>query len=171
MRGWALYQRTQAATSREAAKREFEQALQIEPDSYEAKLGVAAVAGGGPGERGPAITRNRRKRRRDPVAELLARDPNRSQLHDTMALLRGSRNRLPESRFEWQRAIELDPNDAIAYGQLGVTLIYLASRRRRSRSRKSASGSTRTTPISALAYWSAWPRPPAAAISPRRSTG
>ncbi len=32
MRGWALYQRTQAATSREAAKQEFEQALKIDPE-------------------------------------------------------------------------------------------------------------------------------------------
>jgi tetratricopeptide (TPR) repeat protein len=55
----------------------------------------------------------------------LARNPNRSQLHDTIALLRRYQNRLQESRIEWQRAIELDPNDAIAYGQLGTTLIYL----------------------------------------------
>jgi adenylate cyclase len=40
-------------------------------------------------------------------------------------LLRRVQNRLPESRIEWERAIELDPNNAIAYGQLGVTLIYL----------------------------------------------
>src|SRR5580700_4089056 len=33
MRGWALYQRTQASTSREEAKRDFEQALRIEPTS------------------------------------------------------------------------------------------------------------------------------------------
>jgi tetratricopeptide (TPR) repeat protein len=59
------------------------------------------------------------------LSELLARDSNRSQLHDTIALLRRYQNRLPESRIEWERAIELDPNDAIAYGQLGTTLIYL----------------------------------------------
>ncbi len=39
--------------------------------------------------------------------------------------MRRYQNRLPESRIEWERAIQLDPNDAIAYGQLGVTLIYL----------------------------------------------
>ena len=61
------------------------------------------------------------------LAELLARDPNRSQLHTTIALLRRVQNRLPESRIEWERAIELDPNNAVAMGQLGVTLIYLGA--------------------------------------------
>jgi hypothetical protein len=31
-----------------------------------------------------------------------------------IALLRRFQNRLPESRIEWQRAIELDPNNAAA---------------------------------------------------------
>jgi tetratricopeptide (TPR) repeat protein len=56
---------------------------------------------------------------------MLLQDPNRSQLHGTIALLRRMQNRLPESRSEWERAIALDPNNSIAYGQLGVTLLYL----------------------------------------------
>lgn len=125
MRGWALYQRTQAATSREAAKQEFEQALKIDPDSYEAKLGIAAVLVVDLANGTSDHPENDEAAAEKLLSELLARNPNRAQLHDTTALLRRYQNRLPESRIEWERAIQLDPNDAIAYGQLGVTLIYL----------------------------------------------
>lgn len=125
MRGWALYQRTPAATSRADAKQAFERALQIDPKSYEAKLGIAAslvvdLANGTTDTPAPDEARAETL-----LTELLARDPNRSQLHTTLALLRRYQNRLPESRIEWQRAIDLDPNNAVAYGQLGTTLIYL----------------------------------------------
>jgi TolB-like protein/class 3 adenylate cyclase/Tfp pilus assembly protein PilF len=124
MRGWALYQRAQAATSREGAKREFEQALRIEPNSYDAKLGIASVlvVGLATGSDQPAEDEAQAEKL---LNELLARDPNRSQLQAMIALLRRVQNRLPESRIGWERAIELDPNNAAAYGQLGVTLIYL----------------------------------------------
>jgi len=50
------------------------------------------------------------------LADALQRDPNRSQLHVTIALLRRLQNRLTESRIEWERALALDPNNAAAYG-------------------------------------------------------
>jgi TolB-like protein/class 3 adenylate cyclase/Tfp pilus assembly protein PilF len=125
MRGWALFERTPAAVSRDAAKQEFAQALAIDPDSYDAKLGVGASLvinlSNGATETADADE----ARAEALLGELLTRDPNRSQLHATLALLRRIQNRLPESRIEWERAIELDQNNSIAYGQLGVTLIYL----------------------------------------------
>ncbi len=125
MRGWAVYQRTPAAASRDEAKFDFEQALRLDPKSYDAKLGVAAVLvvslANGLSEQPQADEAQADKL----LAELLARDPNRSQLHVTIALLRRVQNRLPESRIELERAIDLDPNNANAYGQLGLTLIYL----------------------------------------------
>jgi adenylate cyclase len=154
MRGWALYQRTQAATSRETAKQEFEQALKIDPDSYEAKLGIAAVlvvdlANGTSGH--PESDEAEAEKL---LSELLGRNPNRAQLHDTMALLRRYQNRLPESRIEWQRAIELDPNDAIAYGQLGVTLIYLGDPAAAIPLEEKRIHLNPDDPNIALAYWS-----------------
>jgi adenylate cyclase len=125
MRGWALYQRTQVASSRAAARRDFERALELDANSYDARLGIAASLvvdlSGGYSTELAADEATAEKL----LGELLARNPNRSQLHQTIALLRRVQNRLPESRIEWQRAIELDPNNSIAYGQLGVTLIYL----------------------------------------------
>jgi adenylate cyclase len=154
MRGWAQYQRTQAATSRESARRDFEQALQIDPNSYEAKLGIAAALvvdlANGTSEHPESDEAEAEKL----LSELLGRNPNRSQLHDTMALLRRYQNRLPESRIEWQRAIELDPNDAIAYGQLGVTLIYLGDPAAAIPLEEKRIHLNPDDPNIALAYWS-----------------
>ncbi len=154
MRGWALYQRTQAATSREAAKQEFEQALKIDPDSYEAKLGIAAVLvvdlANGTSDHPESDEAEAEKL----LSELLARNPNRAQLHDTTALLRRYQNRLPESRVEWERAIQLDPNDAIAYGQLGVTLIYLGDPAAAIPLEEKRIHLNPDDPNIALAYWS-----------------
>jgi adenylate cyclase len=154
MRGWALYQRTQAASSREVAKQDFEQALQIDANSYEARLGIAAVLvvdlANGTSSRPDTDEVDAEKL----LSELLARNPNRSQLHDTIALLRRYQNRLPESRIEWERAIELDPNDAIAYGQLGVTLIYLGEPAAAIPLAEKRIQLNPNDPNVALAYWS-----------------
>jgi TolB-like protein/Tfp pilus assembly protein PilF len=154
MRGWALYQRAQAAESREAAKKAFEQALTIDPKSYDAKLGIASVlviklAGGT-----SKLPENDEAQAEHLLNELLEHDPNRSQLHATIALLRRVQNRLPESRFELQRAIELDPNNAIAYGQLGVTLIYLGEPAAAIPLEEKRIRLNPNDPNIALAYWS-----------------
>jgi TolB-like protein/class 3 adenylate cyclase/Tfp pilus assembly protein PilF len=154
MRGWALYQRTQASTIREAAEKEFEQALKIDPDSYDAKLGVASclvvdLTNGN--SKDPAADEARAEAL---LSALLARNSNRSQLHTTIALLRRFQNRLPESRIEWQRAIELDPNNAAAYGQLGVTLIYLGDPAAAVPLEEKRIRLNPEDPNIALAYWS-----------------
>ncbi|HXP03849.1 MAG TPA: adenylate/guanylate cyclase domain-containing protein [Stellaceae bacterium] len=154
MRGWALYQRTQVAASRTEAKRDFEKALELDPNSYDATLGIAASLvvdlSGGFSEQPEADEARAEKL----LGELLARDSNRSQLHQTIALLRRVQNRLPESRIEWERAIELDPNNAIAYGQLGVTLIYLGDPARAIPLEEKRIRLNPDDPNSALAYWS-----------------
>jgi adenylate cyclase len=154
MRGWALYQRTQASASRDEAKRDFEQALQIDPNSYDAKLGIAAVlvadlATGSTSQ--PMLDESRAE---TILNELLGRDSNRAQLHVTIALLRRVQNRLPESRIEWERAIELDQNNAVAYGQLGVTLIYLGDPAAAIPLEEKRIRLNPNDPNIALAYWS-----------------
>ena len=153
MRGWALYQRAQAAASREDARQAFERALRIEPKSYEAKLGIASVLV-------VALTNGSDQPEEDEAQaeklldDLLARDPNRSQLHAMIALLRRFQNRLPESRIEWERAIELDPNNAAAYGQLGTTLIYLGDPAAAIPLEEKRIRLNPNDPNIALAYWS-----------------
>jgi len=125
MRGSAVFQRAPGVANRKEAQRYFEQALAIDPNLVDAKIGLATVlvvniADGG--SEAPQIDEDQADRL---LTDALLQDPNRSQLHGTIALLRRLQNRLPESRSEWERAIVLDPNNAIAYGQLGVTLLYL----------------------------------------------
>jgi TolB-like protein/Tfp pilus assembly protein PilF len=153
MRGWALYQRAQAAASREDAKQAFEQALKIDPKSYEAKLGIASVlvVGLATGSDQPEEDEAEAEKL---LNDLRARDPNRSQLHAMIALLRRVQNRLPESRVEWERAIELDPNNAAAYGQLGTTLIYLGDPAAAIPLAEKRIRLNPNDPNIALAYWS-----------------
>jgi adenylate cyclase len=154
MRGWALYQRTQTAASREEAKFDFERALELDPKSYDAKLGIASALVvdliNGFSQHPDADE----TRAETLLSELLARNSNRSQLHTTIALLRRFQNRLPESRIEWQRAIELDPNNASAYGQLGVTLIYLGDPAAAVPLEEKRIRLNPEDPNIALAYWS-----------------
>jgi adenylate cyclase len=154
MRGWALYQRTQTAASREEAKFDFERALELDPKSYDAKLGIASALVvdliNGLSQHPDADE----TRAETLLSELLARNSNRSQLHTTIALLRRFQNRLPESRIEWQRAIELDPNNASAYGQLGVTLIYLGDPAAAVPLEEKRIRLNPEDPNIALAYWS-----------------
>ncbi len=71
-----------------------------------------------------------------------------------IALLRRVQNRLPESRVEWERAIELDPNNAAAYGQLGTTLIYLGDPAAAIPLAEKRIRLNPNDPNIALAYWS-----------------
>jgi tetratricopeptide (TPR) repeat protein len=133
--------------------RAFEQALRIDPKSYDAKLGIASVlvVGLATGSDTPEEDEARAGALLD---ELLVRDPNRSQLHAMTALLRRVQNRLPESRIEWERAIELDPNNAAAIGQLGVTLIYLGEPAAAIPLEEKRIRLNPNDPNIALAYWS-----------------
>src|SRR5205807_5572550 len=125
MRGWALYQRPLSEGNRREALQAFERAQAIDPNSIDAKIGIAAVLAVNLANGTTETPKEDEVRAEKLLADALQRDPNRSQLHVTIALLRRLQNRLTESRIEWERAIALDPNNAVAYGQLGVTLIYL----------------------------------------------
>jgi adenylate cyclase len=154
MRGWALYERTPAASSRDEAKHAFEQALAIDPQSYDAKLGIAGALVVNLSNGTSEDAKTAEARAEALLNELLARDSNRSQLHTTLALLRRMQNRLPQSRIEWERAIELDQNNAIAYGQLGVTLIYLGDPAAAIPLEEKRIRLNPNDPNIALAYWS-----------------
>ena len=125
MRGSATFQRAPGVANRKEAQRDFEHALAIDPNLVEAKIGLATVLVVNLSDGGSEAPQADEARAEALLTDALRQDPNRSQLHGVIALLRRLQNRLPESRSEWERAIALDPNNAIAYGQLGVTLLYL----------------------------------------------
>lgn len=125
MRGWALYYRPPSPASRREAQRVFEQALELDAQSVDARVGLATIIVD------DLVFGWSSSPQRDQVSaeqlllQVLARDQNRSSARHAMGVLRRSQNRLTESRIELETAIALDHNDAIAFFQLGVTLMYL----------------------------------------------
>jgi adenylate cyclase len=154
MRGWALYQRPLNAENRKEALHAFEEAQAIDPNSVDAEIGIAAVLTVNVADGSTETPKDDEARAEKLLADALQRDPNRSQLHVTLALLRRLQNRLPESRIEWERAIALDPNNAAAIGQLGVTLIYLGEPAAAIPLEEKRLRLNPDDPNIALAYWS-----------------
>jgi TolB-like protein/Tfp pilus assembly protein PilF len=125
MRGSAIFQRAPGLANRKEAQGDFERALAIDPNLVDAKIGLATVLVVNLSNGDSEAPQADEAQAEALLTDALRQDPNRSQLHGVVALLRRLQNRLPESRIEWERAIALDPNNSIAYGQLGVTLLYL----------------------------------------------
>jgi TolB-like protein/Flp pilus assembly protein TadD len=125
MRGRALLYRRLSAAIYQEAERSFERALAIDPRSVDARIGIAtalvnSVAGGFSGS-----VQQDEARAEQLLLEALDRDANRSDAHRALGLLRRFQNRLAESRIEWETVIALDRNDAGAFRNLGLTLMYL----------------------------------------------
>jgi adenylate cyclase len=129
MRGWAWYYRPRSATTAREAQQAFERALEIDPRSVDARIGIARlllvnlirnfdIESSRASEQDSA-------RAEQLLLEAIESDPNRSIARSTMGQLRRVQNRLPESRIEYETAIALDPNDDFAYVQLGWTLLLL----------------------------------------------
>jgi adenylate cyclase len=125
MRGWAWYYRaTSGATVREA-QGAFEQALEIDQGSVDARIGIATVLvrkfdeGWGP----PCPEDEARAEQF--LLEALEHDTNRSTAHYAMGMLRRVQNRLAEARIEFETTIALDRNHARSFFRLGQTLMYL----------------------------------------------
>ena len=103
----------------------FEQALELDARSVDARIGLATIlvddlVFGWSSSPQPAEARAEQL-----LLEALELDQNRSTTRHAMGVLRRSQNRLTESRIELETAVALDRNDAIAFFQLGVTLMYL----------------------------------------------
>ena len=125
MRGWTLYYRPPSPALRREAQRMFEQALELDARSVDARIGLATIlvddlVFGWSSSPQPAEARAEQL-----LLEALELDQNRSTTRHAMGVLRRSQNRLTESRIELETAVALDRNDAIAFFQLGVTLMYL----------------------------------------------
>ena len=125
MRGWALYYRPASAPIRQQARQAFERALELDPPSIDARIGIGTVLA-------DDLVLNFSKSREQDIAradhvlsEALERDLNRSMAHFAMGVLRRVQNRLSDSKIELESAIALDRNNARALQQLGVTLICL----------------------------------------------
>jgi adenylate cyclase len=125
MRGWASWHRPRSTTNQQEAQRAFERALEIDPRSLDARIGIASVLAANLSDARSSSVQQDEVRAEQSLVESFERDANRSTAHRAMGHLRRSQNRLTESRIELETAIALDRNDARAFFQLGVTLMYL----------------------------------------------
>ena len=122
-RGWALSNRMASAETQTDAQRAFERALEIDPESVDARIGLAEVlvsAYEGSSSFDQNVTRAERL-----IFEALERDPRRSRAHFAMGLIRRRQGRLSDSKIEFEAAIALDSNQTSGHRQLGITLMFL----------------------------------------------
>ena len=121
MRGWARFYRSQSVQNLDEARQAFERALEIDPRSVQARIGIAAslmskLFGGS-----SSSVRQDQERAEKLLLEALERDPNNPVAHWTMGMLRRSQNRLTEAKVEEETGITLDRNSR-SYAQLGYIL-------------------------------------------------
>ena len=132
MRGWAWYYRPTTTASLQEAQRAFERALEIDPQSVDAKIGLAwivteYVAEGRPHVvNGASISRQQDITHADQLlGEALERDRDLPKAYFVLGRLRRLQNRLIESKTDLEKAIALDRDNATAIRQLGITLLFL----------------------------------------------
>jgi len=132
MGGWAWYYRPTTTASLQEAQGAFERALEIDPQSVDAKIGLAWIVTEYVAEsrshvvNGVSISREQDMARADQLLlEALERDRDKPKAYFVLGRLRRLQNRLIESKIELEKAIALDRNNATAILQLGITLLYL----------------------------------------------
>jgi TolB-like protein/class 3 adenylate cyclase/Tfp pilus assembly protein PilF len=131
MRGWASYNRPRTDAALQQAQLAFERALEIDPGSVEARVGIATVLTEFVANvrshvvNGITIAREQDLERSEKLLlEALERDRNHPRALSAMGRLRRLQNRLIESRIELEKAIALDHNDTNAILWLGITLLF-----------------------------------------------
>jgi adenylate cyclase len=126
MRGWAWSYKPISAATLEQRQRFFEQALEIDPRSIDARIGLARTLLNKVGNHFTSSAPQDMARAEQLLLETLEHDPDRSAAHEAMGLLRRLQGgRLSESRMEHETALALDPNNRSAVEQLGWTLLHL----------------------------------------------
>ena len=124
-RGWAWIYRPATQASRQEARQAFEQALELDPGSVDAKIGIATVLLSNINS-GWSKSPEQDEALAEPLlSEALERNDNSPRAHHAMGMLRRLQNRANESRIELEKAIALDRNYTSAYNHLGWALIAL----------------------------------------------
>ena len=125
MRGWAWWYRRMSPANRQEAQHAFERALKADRQSVEAKIGLATILVSNITDGWSSGAQRELVLAEALLLEALERDPNRSMAHYAMAMVRRSQGRLAESKMEFEAAIALDRNNARAYFNFGLTLVFL----------------------------------------------
>jgi len=126
-RGWALYYLPYTAVRWQEARRDFEQALELDSRSNEARIGLASILSTKLADGWSPVLQEDMPRAEQLLVETLEKGgvANQAAVHFTLGVLRQMQTRLPEARTEFETAISLDPNNTRTYLHLGETLLYL----------------------------------------------
>ena len=122
-RAWGL--RPVSQETKQAAQRDFEQALELDPGSVDARAELAFILLSNKGMGWSKSPEQDQARAEQLLDEALERDGNNLRVLFAMGQLRRFQGRLLESQIVLEKAIALDRNHAPAIDQLGLTLIAL----------------------------------------------
>jgi adenylate cyclase len=123
MRGWAWWYRPFSVANRQEAQQAFERALEIDPRSVDARIGIALGLAVKLVDGFSSSVREDTERAEKLLREALELDANRSMAHGAMGMLRRAEDRQAEAQAELETAIALDRNNAWAIRQLGATFM------------------------------------------------
>jgi tetratricopeptide (TPR) repeat protein len=125
--GWALYHQPYSPVRWQEARDDFERSLQLDPQSSEARIGLASILSAKLADGWSPVLQEDMPRAERLLLEAKDKgdDPNRAAAHFTLGVLRQMQNRLLDARNEFELAISLDPNIGQARLHLGETLLYL----------------------------------------------
>jgi adenylate cyclase len=101
----------------------LERAIILDPGSVDGRIQLANILVSDVADGLSSSVEQHKRRAEQLISEALERDPNRSEGHQTMGLLRRVQGRWAESKVELETAIALDPNNSVAIRQLGLTLL------------------------------------------------
>jgi TolB-like protein/Flp pilus assembly protein TadD len=131
MRGWAWWYGPQSPKAAQEALQAFDRALEIDPRSTDARIGVARILvgrmanGWRRGSSQQEAVQQDMARAERLLFEAIESDPNQPMTYAVMGLLRRMQGRLAESRISFEKAVALDLNFEWANFQLGWTLLFL----------------------------------------------
>ncbi len=125
MRGWARFSRPVSAATMQEAQQDFERAVEIDPRSVDARIGIATVLLGKIASGWSSSQQQDLARAEQLLLEALERDPNRSMAHHGMGVVRRDQVRLSEAKMEFEEAIALDRSNARAFFELGQIMMWL----------------------------------------------
>jgi TolB-like protein/class 3 adenylate cyclase/Tfp pilus assembly protein PilF len=132
MRGWAWFNRPRNTAALLEAQRAFERALEIDPQSVEAKTGLAMVVsefvvnGRSHVVDGVNIPPEQDMARAEQLLlEAIDRDRDNPRALWAMGRLRRVQGHFSEAKIELEKAIALNRNDSTANLQLGITLTLM----------------------------------------------
>jgi adenylate cyclase len=125
LHGRALAYRPLAAENRRDAMWCYEQALDMDPGSAEARIGISAMLITNILEGWSQSAWEDMARAEPLLIDVLRRDSDNPEAHIYMGVLRRLQGRLSDARIELEIAIALRPNNTMAIGQFGITLAFL----------------------------------------------